>query len=85
MAKSFAYCFFKYAVDDILIDFRGVNDPAETVSSGSLRGKLEILEFMFGFSRVNDPAETDFDDFSIENLGEYETISETGFACLSGA
>jgi hypothetical protein len=38
---------------------------------------LGILYFIIGVSGVIDPAETDFGDFSIEYLGEYEVIWET--------
>jgi hypothetical protein len=36
--------------------------------------KLGNSEKNFGFRGVIDPAETDFSDFSIEYLGEYEAI-----------
>jgi hypothetical protein len=35
----------------------------------------------FGFRGVIDPAVTDFSDFSIEYLGEYEAICKTVLAC----
>jgi hypothetical protein len=36
-----------------------------------------ILDFIFGFRGVIDPAETDFGDFSIDFLSEYDAKCET--------
>jgi hypothetical protein len=36
---------------------------------------------LIDFSGVIDPAEADFEDFSIEYLGEYEAMCETVLAC----
>jgi hypothetical protein len=38
-------------------------------------------ELISGYSAVTDPAETDFGDFSIEYLGEYEAICEAVVDC----
>jgi hypothetical protein len=43
-----------------------------------VRGCLDLI---YSFSGVNDTAETDFGDFRIDYLGEYDVICKTVLAC----
>jgi hypothetical protein len=84
---------------NFLRNFRGVIDPAETISAGSLTpptpkrlfDPAEISNrrfgptvfFLKGISRIK-PAETNFDDFRSDYLGGYEALCETALARESG-
>jgi hypothetical protein len=47
-----------------------------TIPSLYRRRSWGILDFIFGFRGVIDPKETDFGDFRIDFLGEYDTKCE---------
>jgi hypothetical protein len=44
---------------------------------------VELQQKKVGFRGLIDTAETDFGDFQIEFLGEFETICKTASACES--
>jgi hypothetical protein len=43
-----------------------------------------ILDFIYGFCGIIDPAETDFCNFRIDFIGEYDAKCETNLGCEPG-